>query len=56
MMIDIFSHIIQIIVFAAGTNALLRIHGALDMKHLEMRITGAQEFGLELIHSRIGKE
>mmetsp|Transcript_16885 Transcript_16885/g.34892 ORF Transcript_16885/g.34892 Transcript_16885/m.34892 type:complete len:230 (+) Transcript_16885:2611-3300(+) len=56
MMIDILAHIIQIIVFATGANAFLRVDGTFQFGHFQIRIASAQKEWFVLIHTRIGKE
>lgn len=47
-MVDIFTHIIQIVVFAACANALLRVGSTTQPGHGVGRVNGVEEDGLEL--------
>lgn len=55
-MISVLSHIIQIVVLASRTNALLTIRSPLELRKASRRVNGAEEDALVLVHSRIGKE
>lgn len=56
MMVAVLAYIVEIIVFAAGTNAFLRVDSTLELGEVGARIYGAEEDGLELVHSGIGEE
>jgi hypothetical protein len=55
-MVAIFANIVEVVVFATGTNALLCVDGALQFGEIRVGIDGAQEDGLVLIHARICEE
>ena len=56
VVVRIFSDVVQVIVFPAGADALLRVGGANQLCHRRCRIDCPCENGFELIHSRIGKK
>jgi hypothetical protein len=56
MMIDILSHIVQIVVFAPRANAFLSIDGPRQLTHGQTGIASAQKQRFVLIHTRIGKQ
>lgn len=47
-MVDIFAHVIQVVVFAPCTNTLLGVSSALQPGHGVGRIDGIEENGLKL--------
>ena len=55
-MVAVLTDIIKIIVLAACANALLRIGGALELGKVRLRIYSAEEDGLVLVHTSVGKE
>ena len=48
VMVDVLSHIVQIVVLATGADALLAVHGAFQPTLLRARLYSAQEDGLVL--------
>lgn len=48
MVVNVLANIIQIVVFATGTDALLRVDGAFPLGHVAVGVNSAQENGLEL--------
>lgn len=48
MMVNIFTHVVKIIVFSTGSNALLRIDNPYPFGHVTIRINCSQEYGFEL--------
>lgn len=55
-MVGIPSHVVKIVVLATGTDALLRVGRPLKLGQRTRGIGLAQEDGLELIHTGVGKE
>lgn len=51
-MVHVFSHIIQVVVFASGTDALLGVGGTPQLGHGVGRVDGVEEDGLELVRQR----
>lgn len=47
-MVAILAHVVEVIVLAASTNALLRVYGALEMGEVALRIYSSEEYALEL--------
>lgn len=55
-MIDIFAHVVQVIVFSPSPDAFLGIGSSAQLCHRVRWVNGIQEDGFELVHARIGKE
>jgi hypothetical protein len=51
MMVHILADIVKIVVFASSANALLRVDGASQFGHFQVRIAGAEKERFELIHA-----
>lgn len=47
-MVDVLPHVVQVVVLAAGADALLGVGGAAQPGHGVGRVDGVQEDGLEL--------
>mmetsp|Transcript_11155 Transcript_11155/g.20342 ORF Transcript_11155/g.20342 Transcript_11155/m.20342 type:complete len:223 (+) Transcript_11155:1-669(+) len=56
VVVDVLAHVVEVVVFSAGTNALLGVDGTLQGGHGKVGVTRAQKQGLVLIHARIGKQ
>jgi hypothetical protein len=48
MMVAILSHVVEVIVLASSTDALLRIHGTLEMSKVALRIYSSKKYAFEL--------
>jgi hypothetical protein len=56
VVVRVLADIVQVVVLAAGADALLRVHGALELAEFRARIRLAQEDRLELVHPRVGEQ
>ena len=56
MVVAVLADIVEVVVLAAGANALLGIGSALPGGHCIGLVDGAQEDGLELVHASIGEQ
>ena len=55
-MVNILTHIIQIIMLSSRTNTFLRIDCTLQSRHFQGGVASSQKERFVLIHTRIGKE
>ena len=56
VVVIVFAHVIEVIVLAARADALLRVGGALELRHGRVGVAPAQEMRLELGHARVDEE
>ena len=56
MMVAIFTDIIEIVIFTACANTLLRINSVLQLGKVRVRIDSVEEDRLILIYISVGKE
>lgn len=47
-MVDVFTHVVQVVVFTSGPDALLGVGSTTQLSHRVGRIDGVQKDGLEL--------
>lgn len=55
-MVGVLADVVQIVVLAARTDALLAVDGSLQLGEVGLGVHGAEEDRLELIHAGIGKQ
>ena len=55
-MVAVLAHVVEVVVFAARTDAFLAVDGALELGEGRGGVDGAEEDGLVLIHAGIGEE
>mmetsp|Transcript_24531 Transcript_24531/g.74807 ORF Transcript_24531/g.74807 Transcript_24531/m.74807 type:complete len:232 (-) Transcript_24531:212-907(-) len=56
VVVDVLTHIVEIIVFAARTDALLRVARTLELCEPRVWVSLSEEDGLELVHPRVDEE
>mmetsp|Transcript_25502 Transcript_25502/g.54394 ORF Transcript_25502/g.54394 Transcript_25502/m.54394 type:complete len:414 (+) Transcript_25502:1750-2991(+) len=56
VVVNIFSDVVQIIVFSSGTDAFLGVDGTLELCHGQGRVAGSQKQRLVLVHAGIGEQ
>ena len=56
MMIHVFTHIIQIVVFSSSSDAFLGVDCTLPLRHVAVWVHGPNKDGLELIHAGVGEQ
>ena len=56
VVVGVLADVVEVVVLAARADALLGVGGALELRERALRVGGAQEAGLELVHSRVGEE
>ena len=56
VVIAVLADIVKVVVLATGANALLGVGGAFPGSHWVGLVDGAEEDGLELVHTSIGEE
>mmetsp|Transcript_6447 Transcript_6447/g.19110 ORF Transcript_6447/g.19110 Transcript_6447/m.19110 type:complete len:1096 (+) Transcript_6447:257-3544(+) len=56
VVVHVLAHVVEVVVLAARTDALLRVGRALELGHVGRRVRLAEENGLELVHARVDEE
>ena len=56
VVVGVLADVVEVVVLTARADALLGVGGALELRERALRVGGAQEAGLELVHSRVGEE
>mmetsp|Transcript_31648 Transcript_31648/g.89902 ORF Transcript_31648/g.89902 Transcript_31648/m.89902 type:complete len:412 (+) Transcript_31648:2519-3754(+) len=56
VVVHVLANVIQVVVLAAGTDALLGVGGALQLGEVRCGVRSPQEDGLELVHAGIGEQ
>lgn len=56
VMVNVLADVVQVVVFATGTDALLRVDGAVQFGHGQGGVTRAQKEWLVLIHAGVGEQ
>lgn len=55
-MVGVLPHVVEVVVLAAGADALLGVAGAAQAAERRVRRRGAQEHRLELVHPGVGEQ
>lgn len=56
VMVHVLAHVVEVVVLAAGPDALLRVNSPSPLGHVAVGVSSAQEDGLELVHARVGEQ
>mmetsp|Transcript_118021 Transcript_118021/g.252066 ORF Transcript_118021/g.252066 Transcript_118021/m.252066 type:complete len:694 (-) Transcript_118021:302-2383(-) len=56
VVVDILAHVLEVVVFASGTDALLRVRCALQLRKGVRRVDLPNKDGLELVHASVDEE
>mmetsp|Transcript_1475 Transcript_1475/g.4732 ORF Transcript_1475/g.4732 Transcript_1475/m.4732 type:complete len:367 (+) Transcript_1475:614-1714(+) len=56
VVVDVLADVVEIVVFAAGPDALLSVGGALELRQARVGVGLPEENGLELVHPRVDEE
>ena len=56
VVVRVLPDVVEVVVLASGSDALLRVGGALELGERALGVRGSQEAGLELVHPRVGEE
>jgi len=56
VVVGVLANVVEVVVLAAGADALLGVAGSLQPAELRVRGGGAEEHGFELIHPGVGEQ